>query len=409
MDRRNVAREPLSSLYFQDERNGKNPFYPKRINVQPFSPTTVALHPDGESDGTRVVFTLPRDACDLIGSVSLQVDLPAVSGGQGYVHAPGLSAIRRAKLKIGGVVVEDIERQFIYLKLKAVSTPDQWTCLMESMGGEAGSTKARCCVVPLEFMARKNTRPRQSFLPMCAFEEPVVVECEIEAPDKLLLSGGGELAGGVSFRLLVEMIAFSERRHAFDFIDTRSALYFDSVLDMEHLSFRYTDEGDVTHLREIKVPLNEINQPVKYFIVVAYDHDAPRTPSKYFEYLDPVWFENVDVLVDGRSALCQSSDTPPKLFTHYTSFRAGDELSCLAFNKSILITHAIHPNSNSFSGFVDYSIFQEACLQIKLKPVLGAQRQAKIEKTPFLVKVYAVCANKLTFDPLAPPGLFYAR
>ena len=412
------AKGPIEAAFESGER--PSPFYPRSGKTHTaFGKSIVS---NGVSGGkgvnwgdAKVRVDIPKSSGDALGSMSLKIRLPSLSGTPGipgnarWVPLVALASIRRATLVAGEIELQTLERQFAYLHFFTTSVRREAKALQVMMGGHKGlpTDREHELHVPLPFLTRKRVHPNQTFLPtapLASAGSPLYVELEIESLRCLITVQGEPLDAGRTavldarsqflprpdVELVAEVISLSpvERTMMLRYPTT---LFFDSIRDIEAPSFREDEDGSRCALRTISVDLSEINMPVKYFMFVVYSSDNSKTPGKYFQY-SAKDIESVRLVINNRG-YDEASNIPPEVYRLWVPFRAGDGLKTLAGGDVLMISHSLLPMSNARVGWMDFSTLSDPKLEVKLnhrvseKMLVGGQG--------LMVKIYAVCCNKL--------------
>jgi hypothetical protein len=333
--------------------------------------------------GSTNVCTLGKHG-DLLGSMTLCITLPnlGIPGGT-WVDAIGYVMLRQLRLRIGDLIVQTQERLWYDIE-DSLFVTDAHSQGLDAMIGRTGtgsplSTNASHEIyVPLKFLCCRGNSGRQQFIPVTCLDHSVNVAVEIDTESLaacVVLPAGTSLppVTSTAATLLVDNVYVDDiERTRFATVNTE--LMFEVIRDIDQTSYIMTNAGN-TPVTNVTVDMRELNMPVRYFTIVAYD----ETYETHFQYLDVIdsatFLINTDQQFEPRKGPYFSLQQP------YEHFVRSETSNVYAFSFA-LDAGAWQPN-----GSLNFAVLSNPTLRIALKDV----------STPLKVKVFASCINWLTF------------
>lgn len=326
------------------------------------------------------VVPLPRAQAAVLGDLFLQVTLPAVPGAT-WVRGVGYALMRRVRLLIGEVTVQDQERLWMDIWDRLFCPPERRAGLDELLGySELDAGREHTLTVPLQLLCCKTHRERQLWLPLLSTPGcDLRVEVHAETLENCLQTppppDGWAPAAPVRAKLLCDVAFLGPEE--LRLLETPRTLLIDSVQDVEATNRAFDAVGQ-HEVASMTLSLKEVNRPVKLLAWVAYDTSAVAS-RQYFTYYDPT---AASLLIGGGERVAERNGDYFALQQPYAIARARPACGVAAYS------FALFPQELMPSGSLDFSVVDA--------PRLRVASPAGSPAT--MVKAFALCHAFLRVD-----------
>lgn len=317
---------------------------------------------------------------DVLQGLALEIRVPAVTLADGsavlvdgspavWTDRLALAMIRRVRVRVGDVLVHDAERLWedVHDKLFAASAKG----LDALSGGAATPVAAPAPVVwlPIRLM------PGACFPAGAVPNAPkITVEIDVERLGGLLIPGVDASARfadpDLDVRVLSECVFLGEtEQHGL--LNATTDLVYERVADMETRTYVTDSDGVDVPVDTWSVDLSELNHPVRYLAVVAYDEAF----TQLFQY-EPDPFREVTLELFGQERFSPRDGAYLRLPQRYAAScatAASDGVHVYSF--------ALDASSHAPSGQLNFGVLGTPRLRGRLSAAASGKR--------LVVKVFA--------------------
>ena len=249
---------------------------------------------------------------DVLQGLSLEIRVPDVTLADGspvlvdgspavWTDRLALAMIRRVRVRVGDVLVHDAERLWedVHDKLFAASAKG-----LATLAGGAATPVARVVTdppkpLPVVWLPIR-LMPGACFPAGAVPNAPkITVEIDVESLGGLLIPGVDADARfadpDIDVRVLSECVFLGSETEQHGLLDATTDLMYERVADMETRTYVTDSDGVDVPVDTWSVDLSELNHPVRYLAVVAYDEAFTRL----FQY-EPDPFAEVTLELFGQ-------------------------------------------------------------------------------------------------------------
>lgn len=310
---------------------------------------------------------------DVLGSMYLRVVLPDLGVTGTWKPRIGYVLLVRARLKIGTLVVQDFERLWYDIHDQLFESKN----VTRMVGKDPLSTRASHeLLIPLKFVEN---------IPVCSLGSTSEIFVEIETPSLSACVDSAAVLPPLA-TLEAEIVShhvFLGRDELTRFVSRPHHLMLDLVQDVDEVSYKVSG-SEFFATSDVYVDLRELNSPVKYLAIVAYDEKV----DEYFVYINSI-----------RSMVMTVGSTnymEPREFGYYSLVQTYDKGLWSDSSNIGLLSFALDATSPQPRGTLNFSRLSNPVLRCSIAQAGGNQSVQSVQSVK--VKAFAVCVNWLDFE-----------